>query len=65
MPYKPTGKPNGRPRKVFEPAEPRRYVAASAPAPKVTPADTKPPMMGQRVRVKQRRPSLNPTPLKA
>jgi len=65
MPYKPTGRPNGRPRKEFAPPPPRAFVSATAPVPYQEPADTSPPQLGQRKRVKNRRPGLRPTPLKA
>ncbi len=65
MPYVPTGRPNGRPRKTFEPPSQRGFVSGVAPVIAAAPVDTNPPMMGQRVRVKTRRPSLLPTPAKA
>jgi hypothetical protein len=80
MPYKPTGRPNGRPRKnslppapepqrrvrrEFAPPPSRAFVSAVAPEPFKEPADTSPPLIGQRKRVKQRRPCLIPAPLKA
>jgi len=82
MPYKPTGRPNGRPRKnplpeaakpepqrrvrrEFDPPAKRAFVSAVAPEPFKAPVDTSPPIIGQRKRVKPRRPGLLPTPLKA
>lgn len=85
MPYKPTGRLNGRPRKnpmpdqeppvrekvnrrvrkEFKQPPSRRYVSAAAPVAYVEPVDMTPPGFGQRKRVKLRRPSLRPTPLKA
>jgi hypothetical protein len=54
-----------RQRREFEPPSRRRFISASAPATIVQPVDLTPPMMGQRKREAQRRPTLNPTPLKA
>jgi hypothetical protein len=58
-------KPVRRVRKVFKQPPSRRYVSASAPSLPAAPADTTPPMFGQRPRAPQRRPALIPTPLKA
>lgn len=55
---------NRRQRNEFMQPPSRRYVSASAPSAYHEPVDTTPPGFGQRKRVKQRRPTLNPTPLK-
>ena len=82
MPYKPTCRPNGKPRKDITVEQPeretanrhqrkefkqppsRRYVSGSAPSAYHERVNKTPPGFGQRKRVKQRRPILNPTPLK-
>lgn len=65
MPYKPTGRPNGRPRKHFPPPPARTYLSATAPVIATPEPDAIPPIMGQRKRVRARGPALLPTPLKA
>lgn len=65
MPYQPTGRPSGRPRKEAPPAAKPAYVSGVAPVPFKAAPDTSPPVLGQRKRVKPRRAQLFPTPLKA